>query len=169
MATNYGFISGKDFGQLTDYSSYGYQFAESNYNPAYNTYYNNDEPNDNDEFMWSANIVGTIEMSHLAGTDHQYSDVSVPASCTEDGYKVSRCSTCGLIEETEAEGPKNPEETGEEPENPEETGEKTEVEETTIEEIIEDENNADTVNADESTESNPGCLLYTSPSPRDRG
>lgn len=155
VATNYGFISGKDFGQLTDYSSYGYQFAESNYNPAYNTYYNNDEPNDNDEFMWSANIVGTIKMSHLAGTDHQYSDVSVPASCTEDGYKVSRCSTCGLIEETEAEGPKNPEETGEEPENPEETGEKTEVEETTIEEIIEDENNADTVNADESTESNP--------------
>ncbi|MDY4923075.1 MAG: hypothetical protein SO117_08645, partial [Frisingicoccus sp.] len=100
VATNYGFISGKDFGKLTDYSSYGYQFAESNYNPAYNTYYNNDEPNDNDEFMWSANIVGTIEMSHLAGTDHQYSDVPVPASCTEDEYTVSRCSKCGLIEET---------------------------------------------------------------------
>ena len=100
VATNYGFISGKDFGKLTDYSSYGYQFAESNYNPAYNTYYNNDEPNDNDEFMWSANIVGTIEMEHLAGTDHKYSDVTVPVSCTEDKYTVSRCSTCGLIEET---------------------------------------------------------------------
>ena len=100
VATNYAFISGKDFGELTDYSSYGYKFAESNYNPAYNTYYNNDEANDNDEFMWSANIVGTIDMSHLTGRSHSYSKVNVPASCTEDKYTVSRCSTCGLIQET---------------------------------------------------------------------
>lgn len=100
VATNYAFISGKDFGELTDYSSYGYKFAESNYNPAYNTYYNNDEANDNDEFMWSANIVGTIDMSHLAGSSHSYNKVNVPASCTEDKYTVSRCSTCGLIQET---------------------------------------------------------------------
>ena len=100
VATNYAFISGKDFGELTDYSSYGYKFAETNYNPAYNTYYNNDEANDNDEFMWSANIVDTIDMSHLAGSSHSYSKVvDVPASCTEDGYSVNVCSTCGLIQE----------------------------------------------------------------------
>lgn len=100
VATNYAFISGKDFGQLKDYSSYGYQFAETNYEPSYNTYYNNSEPNDNDEFMWSANIVGTIDMSHLAGTSHSYKNVTVPASCTENEYTVSRCSECGLIQET---------------------------------------------------------------------
>lgn len=99
VATNYAFISGKDFGQLTDYSSYGYKFAETNYNPAYNTYYNNDEANDNDEFMWSANIVGTIDMSHLAGGSHSYKPVDVPASCTEDGYSVNVCSNCGKIQE----------------------------------------------------------------------
>ena len=100
VATNYGFISGKDFGQLTDYSSYGYKFAETNYEPSYNTYYNSSEENDNDEFMWSANIVGTISMSHLAGSSHSYSEVSVPQSCTEEAYTVSCCSTCGLIQET---------------------------------------------------------------------
>ena len=100
VATNYAFISGKDFGDLTDYSSYGYKFAETNYNPAYNSYYNSDEDNDNDEFMWSANIVGTIEMSHLTGKSHDYSNVNVPASCTEDAYTVNRCSKCGLINET---------------------------------------------------------------------
>ena len=99
VATNYAFISGKDFGELTDYSSYGYKFAETNYNPAYNSYYNSDEDNDNDEFMWSANIVGTIDMSHLAGSSHSYSKVDVPASCTEDGYSVNLCSTCGKIQE----------------------------------------------------------------------
>ena len=101
VATTYAFISGKDFGQLKDYSSYGYKFAETNYEPSYNTYYNNSEPNDNDEFMWSANIVGTIDMSHLTGTSHSYKDnVTVPASCTEDEYTVSRCSDCGLLKET---------------------------------------------------------------------
>ncbi|MGN0267254.1 MAG: hypothetical protein ACI4D7_06210, partial [Lachnospiraceae bacterium] len=99
IATNYAFISGKDFGELTDYSSYGYKFAETNYNPSYNTYYNNDEANDNDEFMWSANIVETIEMSHLTGSSHNYSKVTVPASCTENEYTVNVCSTCGKIEE----------------------------------------------------------------------
>lgn len=120
VATNYAFISGKDFGQLTDYSSYGYQFAESNYQPSYNSYYNNSEPNDNDEFMWSANIVGTIAMSHLTGTDHSYGDVAVPASCTEDAYTVSRCSECGLIQETaETEDEAQTVEGDEEPTDPE--------------------------------------------------
>ena len=100
VATNYAFISGKDFGQLTDYSSYGYQFAETNYEPSYNSYYNNSEENDNDEFMWSANIVGTIDMSHLAGGSHSYKNVTVPASCTEDEYTVSRCSDCGRLQDT---------------------------------------------------------------------
>ncbi|MGN0249984.1 MAG: hypothetical protein ACI4EH_01280, partial [Oliverpabstia sp.] len=100
VATNYAFISGKDFGELKDYSSYGYQFAETNYEPSYNSYYNNSEANDNDEFMWSANIVGTIAMSHLTGGSHSYKNVSVPASCTEDSYTVKRCSDCGLIQET---------------------------------------------------------------------
>ena len=102
VATNYAFISGKDHGQIKDYSSYGYKFAETNYEPSYNTYYNNSEPNDNDEFMWSANIVGTIGMDHLTGTAHNYENVTVPASCTEDEYTVNRCSECGLIQETAA-------------------------------------------------------------------
>lgn len=100
VATNYAFISGKTFGDLYDYSSYGYQFAESNYNPSYNSYYNmNDEINDNDEFMWSANIVDTIDMGHLTGSSHNYSTVNVAESCTDDAYKVDVCSTCGLIKE----------------------------------------------------------------------
>ena len=106
IATNYGFISGKEFGQLTDYSSYGYQFAETGYNPSYNTYYNNDETNDNDEFMWSANIVGTIDMAHLTGDSHNYQKVEVPESCTEDAYTVERCKTCGKIKPETNEGGK---------------------------------------------------------------
>ncbi|MGN0704740.1 MAG: S-layer homology domain-containing protein [Lentihominibacter sp.] len=98
VATRYAFISGKDFGELKDYSSYGYQFAESNYNPVYNAYYNSDEENDNDEFMWCANIVGTIDMEHLTGGSHVNETVTVPASCTEDEYSVTRCQECGKIE-----------------------------------------------------------------------
>ncbi|MGN0314570.1 MAG: S-layer homology domain-containing protein [Fusicatenibacter sp.] len=98
VATNYAFISGKKFGELTDYSSYGYQFAETNYEPSYNSYYNSDEENDNDEFMWSANIVGTIDMDHLTGTSHSNETITIPASCTEDEYTVTRCTECGKIE-----------------------------------------------------------------------
>ena len=129
VATCYGFASGK--GDYTDEDgtvhnlmeddrSYGYKFAETNYNPDYNTYYSSsDDTNDNDEFMWSANIVGTIEMSHLTGTEHSYSKVNVPESCTEDAYTVSRCTECGLIQESTEE---TPEEGGSTDETPEEGG-----------------------------------------------
>ncbi len=115
VATCYGFASGKgpyvdEDGEthsiVEDDRSFGYQFAETNYNPDYNTYYSSDdETNDNDEFMWSANIVGTIDMAHLTGTDHTYSEVTVPESCTEGEYTVSRCSDCGLIQESSEETP----------------------------------------------------------------
>ena len=115
VATRYGYASGKapytdadgtSHGIIEDDRSFGYQFAETNYNPDYNTYYSSDdETNDNDEFMWSANIVGTIEMTHLTGTDHSYSDVTVPESCTEGEHTVSCCSECGLIQESSEESP----------------------------------------------------------------
>ena len=139
VATCYGFASGK--GDYTDEDgtvhnlmeddrSYGYKFAETNYNPDYNTYYSSsDDTNDNDEFMWSANIVGTIEMSHLTGTEHSYSGVSVPESCTEDAYTVSRCTECGLIQESTEETPEEGGSTGETPEEGE-PAEETPAEET---------------------------------------
>ncbi|MCI5648708.1 MAG: S-layer homology domain-containing protein [Fusicatenibacter sp.] len=118
VATNYAFISGKKFGKLTDYSSYGYQFAETNYEPSYNSYYNSDEENDNDEFMWSANIVGTIDMDHLTGTSHSNETVTIPASCTEDEYEVTRCTECGKIEaETTVENEAETTNEGEDDEN----------------------------------------------------
>ncbi len=108
VATCYGFVSGKGeytdadgttYSILEDDRSFGYQFAETNYNSGYNAYYNySDDTNDNDEFMWSANIVGVIDMDHLTGSDHSYSAVTVPSSCTDERYTVSRCSVCGLIE-----------------------------------------------------------------------
>ena len=125
VATCYGFASGKGYytdedgtvhNLMEDDRSYGYKFAETNYNPDYNTYYSSsDDTNDNDEFMWSANIVGTIEMSHLTGTEHSYSGVSVPESCTEDAYTVSRCTECGLIQESTEETPEEGGSTGETP------------------------------------------------------
>ena len=61
----------------------------------------------NDEFMWVANVVGTMEMAHFAGSEHEYGDVSVDAFCGHNAYTEKRCTTCGAIEpetRTETEG-----------------------------------------------------------------
>ncbi len=98
VATNLAYISGKD--HITnrakptddnDYTidskdnGYGYEFEESNYNPDYNSYSNDKyddsmmeqfgytkEINDNDEFMWVANLRGTQAMSSIAGESVEY-------------------------------------------------------------------------------------------------
>lgn len=97
VATNYGWISGKT--SMEDTENLGYAYQETNYNPGYNSYFNyNDEINDNDEFMWSANFVDTIAMSHLTGSEHTYADVTVAPSCGREGFTESRCTECGMIE-----------------------------------------------------------------------
>ena len=111
IATNFAFISGKE--SVTDHSSYGYEYEESNFNPDYSSYTaseyeNNDmyesmgyekEINDNDEFMWSANFVDTLSMSELAGTDHTYEEVGIDATCRHNAYTENRCADCGAIED----------------------------------------------------------------------
>ena len=116
IATNLSYIAGK--ADLYDYASegYGYAYEESNYNPNYNEFsaqmmedqgISDDmleqlgykrEINDNSEFMWVANAVETMDMSHFAGTSHTYEDVTVDAYCGRDGYTESRCTECGAIE-----------------------------------------------------------------------
>ncbi|MDO4173542.1 MAG: S-layer homology domain-containing protein [Eubacteriales bacterium] len=86
IATNLAYISGKDDGTRSgSYTAdnaengYGYEYEESNYNPDYSNYkmgdYDDDmieqfgytkEINDNDEFMWVANLVGTVPFSELS-------------------------------------------------------------------------------------------------------
>lgn len=116
IATNLSYIAGK--ADLYDYASegYGYAYEESNYNPDYNEFsaqmmedqgISDDmleqlgykrEINDNSEFMWVANAVETMDMTHFAGTSHTYEDVTVDAYCGCDGYTESRCTECGAIE-----------------------------------------------------------------------
>ena len=116
IATNLSYIAGKK--DLYDYASdgYGYAYEESNYNPNYNEFsaqmmedqnISDDileqmgykrEINDNSEFMWVANAVETMDMTHFAGTSHTYEDVTVGAYCDRDGYTESRCTECGAIE-----------------------------------------------------------------------
>lgn len=113
VATNLGFISGKDPHNYTDPSSYGWEFEESNYNPDYNEYMNDKmgdygdimeqmgyekEINDNSEFMWVANFVDKLDMAHFAGDSHTYESVSVDASCEHNSFTENRCTTCGAIE-----------------------------------------------------------------------
>ena len=111
IATNFAFISGKDPHNSADQGSYGYEFEETNYNSSYNSYTNSQlnnseyedmgyeaEVNDNDEFMWAANFVETLNMNHLAGASHSYTEVSVDASCRHNAYTENRCSNCGIIE-----------------------------------------------------------------------
>ena len=113
VATNFGFISGKDRLNPADQSSYGYEFEESNYNPNYSSYNVDDsgysdseleemgyeeEINDNDEFMWTANFVEKLGLAHFAGSEHTYEEVSVDAFCGVNAYTENRCTTCGHIE-----------------------------------------------------------------------
>lgn len=127
IATNLSYIAGRDPHDYTDPSSFGYEFEETNYDPNYNSYASSmagdngdfdygdimdqmgyeQSINDNDEFMWVANVVGTMEMAHFAGSEHEYGDVSVDAFCGHNAYTEKRCTTCGAIEpetRTETEG-----------------------------------------------------------------
>ena len=105
IGTNFAFISGKT--GLLDHTSsgcYGYQFEETDYNPTYTNYkkyqqFMGSQSNDNDEFMWSANFVDTVDMKKLTGTSHNYETVSVPATCGRDAFTEERCSDCGLIKD----------------------------------------------------------------------
>lgn len=105
IGTNFAFISGKT--GLLDHTSsgcYGYQFEEADYNPTYTNYkkyqqFMGSQSNDNDEFMWSANFVDTVDMKTLTGTSHNYETVSVPATCGRDAFTEERCSDCGLIKD----------------------------------------------------------------------
>lgn len=100
IATNYAFVSGKS--GLTDTSSYGYEFEQTNYNTNYAGYkkkfsFGTDTQNDNDEFMWCANFVEVLDMAHLAGTAHNYAKVTVDPFCGRDGFTEERCGTCGAV------------------------------------------------------------------------
>ena len=102
IGTNFAFISGKS--KLLDHSSYGYEFEETDYNPTYTNYkkyqqFMGSQSNDNDEFMWSANFVDTVDMKTLTGTSHKYETVSEPAYCGRNAFTEERCSDCGLIKE----------------------------------------------------------------------
>ena len=102
IGTNFAFISGKS--KLLDHFSYGYEFEETDYNPTYTNYkkyqqFMGSQSNDNDEFMWSANFVDTVDMKTLTGTSHNYETVSEPAYCGRNAFTEERCSDCGLIKE----------------------------------------------------------------------
>lgn len=112
IATNFAYISGKDPHNASDKNSYGWEFEESNYNPDYSNYDIGDidssmmeqfgyteEVNDNDEFMWSANFVESIDMGHLTGGSHSYEEVTVDPFCGRNGYTENRCTVCGTPEE----------------------------------------------------------------------
>lgn len=87
---------------FTDCAKYAYE--ETNYNSEYMDYnfngqhYQRGGNNDNQEFLWSANFTESLDMSHVAGTSHDYETVTVAPTCTEDGYTEERCKTCGEIE-----------------------------------------------------------------------
>lgn len=122
IGTNYSFISGKETNDKTHETpedpgavgEYGYEYEESNYNPKYNSYGNDQydnsqyeqygyekETNDNDEFMWTANFVETQNMSSVAVkpcSTHTYEAVEVAANCEHNAYTVNMCATCGAVE-----------------------------------------------------------------------
>ena len=102
IGTNFAFISGKS--KLLDHSSYGYEFEETDYNSSYTNYKKyqyimGEQKNDNDEFMWSANFVDTVDLKTLTGDSHNYKTVSVPATCGRNAFTEERCTDCGLIKD----------------------------------------------------------------------
>lgn len=153
VATNLAYISGKDDvsnrtkpTDSTDYTvdskdnGYGYEFEESNYNPDYSNYSNDKysdsmmeqfgykrEINDNDEFMWVANLRGTEAMSSIAGEsveykketcDHHYihfDETYFTKKKDSDGNKTDKwntgesyvCTVCGKSVEEPTEPKKN--------------------------------------------------------------
>lgn len=150
VATNLAYISGKDDvsnrtkpTDSKDYTvdskdnGYGYEFEESNYNPDYsNDKYSDSmmeqfgykrEINDNDEFMWVANLRGTEAMSSIAGEsveykketcDHHYihfDETYFTKKKDSDGNKTDEwntgesyvCTVCGKSVEEPTEPKKN--------------------------------------------------------------
>ena len=153
VATNLAYISGKDDvsnrtkpTDSKDYTidskdnGYGYEFEESNYNPDYSNYSNDKysdsmmeqfgytrEINDNDEFMWVANLSGTEAMSSIAGEsveykketcDHHYihfDETYFTKKKDSDGNKTDEwntgesyvCTVCGKSVEEPTEPKKN--------------------------------------------------------------
>ena len=153
VATNLAYISGKDDvsnrtkpTDSKDYTidskdnGYGYEFEESNYNPDYSNYSNDKysdsmmeqfgykrEINDNDEFMWVANLRGTEAMSSIAGEsveykketcDHHYihfDETYFTKKKDSDGNKTDKwntgesyvCTVCGKSVEEPTEPKKN--------------------------------------------------------------
>lgn len=108
IATNYAFISGKT--GLDDTKHYGYAFEETDYNPTYTNYkkyqqFMGEQKNDNDEFMWSANFVDTVDLTKLTGShnDEKFTKVSIPATCGRNAFTEERCTApdcdCGLIKD----------------------------------------------------------------------
>lgn len=102
VATNFAFISGKS--SLTDQKSYGYEYEETDYNSSYTNYkklkdYMGKQVNDNDEFMWSANFVDTVDIKELTGDSHNFEKVSVDATCGRNAFVEERCTDCGLIKD----------------------------------------------------------------------
>ena len=116
LGTNYAFISSPGWRYQADIKNgyenghYGYEFEETNYNADYVNYSQygdygsmmeqmgyKQETNDNQEFMWTANIVDRIAMSDLQGK-HNYVEVKVDPTCGRDGYTEKRCETCGAIQ-----------------------------------------------------------------------
>lgn len=153
VATNLAYISGKDDvsnrtkpTDSKDYTvdskdnGYGYEFEESNYNPDYSNYSNDKysdsmmeqfgykrEINDNDEFMWVANLRGIEAMSSIAGEsveykketcDHHYihfDETYFTKKKDSDGNKTDEwntgesyvCTVCGKSVEEPTEPKKN--------------------------------------------------------------
>ena len=81
-----------------------YATEQTNYNSDYVKYnfqgkqYQQGGNNDNQEFMWSADFVETLDMKHVAGGSHTYETVTVAPTCENDGFTENRCTTCGAVE-----------------------------------------------------------------------
>ena len=95
IATNYCYAS-------------NYKYEETNYNSSYMNYKMGNQTikeggdNDNQEFMWSANFVDTLDMSKVSATDesaHNFEKVTVDPTCTEKGFTEERCTDadCGIV------------------------------------------------------------------------
>ena len=95
IATNYCYAS-------------DYKYEETNYNSEYMNYKMGNQTisrggdNDNQEFMWSANFVDTLEMSKVSSTDesaHHFDKVTVDSTCDANGFTEERCTDadCGIV------------------------------------------------------------------------
>lgn len=91
IATNYCYVD-KYATEQTNYNSdyVKYNFQGQQYQQGGN--------NDNQEFMWSADFVETLDMKHVAGDSHTYETVTVAPTCENDGFTENRCTTCGAVE-----------------------------------------------------------------------